>query len=426
MKKATMLAISLLLVLDLLAITERRNNVYFETNSTQLSSTAQLLLDTVYEKLPETNYMRIVPTGQIGDMNLGEASNIRYKRAEAIYEYYQSIGVGEKHLEILDLRKAEATASGFDSRLYNENELEVRIYKAPAKKEFTHTNLKDYFKQDVQKFTVNPYEEIIIKGKEGTVLTFPMNAFGCADGSMPSSVMTIELAEYYSYADLIKADLHTMSGAAMLETGGTVNVVAKCGDKEAKLRRGVEYTIEFPIKRWEKDGMQTFYGGKDGEDWQVEREEEIQQERYLQKAEAWNEEMMWLNDYDIVMSENEKALNSYILTVGELGFINCDRFVDVAETTNFMVSVDTSMHSSVKMIFKDIKSVMNGYATGKGEIAFNNIPVGEQVTLVAFSIQDDVPYMAVKEIRVTENGYDELKLSKTTKAAMESKFLALK
>jgi hypothetical protein len=130
--------------------------------------------------------------------------------------------------------------------------------------------------------------------------------------------------------------------------------------------------------------------------------------------------------YDTEVAANDEKLDSYILSSGSLGWINCDKFSEEPDVTNFVVEVDTSYHPSVRMVFKNIKSVMSGYADNAGNISFSGIPVGERVTLVAYSIKDDVPYMAMKEIMITENGYDELRLGKTTKLRMETQLLALK
>lgn len=418
MRRVIALACCLTWAAGVLATPERRNNVFFEVNGAELPTAVRLLLDTVYDKLPETNYMTIIPNGPIGDdVGRSRASGIYYRRAQAVYAYYQLIGVDEANLELIDKRK---NGAGY----YQENELEVRVYKEAAKKASTFTSLRDYFPQDVQQFTINPYEDVTITGKQGTVLNFPMYAFECADGSVPPATMTVELQEFYGYADLIKSDLHTMADGNMLETGGTINVVAKCGKTEARLSEGTEFRIEFPTKRWKEEGMETFYGGNDGRNWRASGQAvdadywEVQQDEFNEEYYLW--------EYDVALAENDAALDKYILSSGELGYINCDRFYEVEEKTDFVVSVDTSLHASVKMVFADIKSIMNGFVNEKGEMQFSNIPVGQKVTLVAYTVKDDVPYMAMKQIRIGNNGYDQLKLVQTTKTAMESQFLALK
>lgn len=438
MKKQIIAIASLLLTVGLQASPERRNNVYFDVNGTTLSTTAKLLLDTVYEKLPETNYMRIIPVGGVVDQSISSASDIYYNRARAIYEYYTQAGVKEENLEIIDLRKNGATSSGLSMGTYRVNDLEVRVYKALEKEEAAFTSLKDYFQTDVQRFLVDASEEISITGKQGTILNFPMNAFECVDGTDPNEGLTIELSEYYSYADLLKSDLHTMSNGYMLETGGTINVNAQCKNSEAVLQDGVVYDIEFPVKGWYKDGMQTFIGEEEAEgqvNWLASEDgiDSFDGIIWDEEWEAWdtfyveNPEPPY--DISLVVSgrrKNNAVLDKYMLSSGELGYINCDRFLDEPNVTDFVVNVDTTFNAGVRMVFKDIKSVMSGDQYERGKISFSGIPVGQVVTLVACSIKDDVPYLAMKEIRITEGGYDQLKLVKTTKADLESKFLALK
>lgn len=417
MKRLIAVTCCLVVAVGVIATPERRNNVYFEKNSTQLTASARLLLDTVYAKLPETNHMIIIPVGSIsGDIGCSASGDVQRKRVRAIYDYFQLIGVEEKNLEMVDNRK-----NGVGK--YSEGDLQVRVYKEAQQQEATYTSLRDYFQQDVQQFNINPYEEVTITGKQGTVLNFPMYAFACGDGSEPPATMTIELTEFYSYSDLIKSDLHTMSDGNMLETGGTINVVAKCGKEEARLAEGVEYSIEFPAKRWKEEDMQTFYGGSAGTNWRI--GPSIDADYWeIQMDDIGQEYYLW--EYDAALAKNDAALDKYILSSGELGYINCDRFYGVEDKTNFTVSVDTSLHASVKMVFADIKSIMNGYVNERGQMQFDNIPVGQKVTLVAYTIKDNVPHMALKQVRITNNGYDELRLVKTTKTAMESQFLALK
>lgn len=416
MKKLIAVICCLIMAVGVMATPERRNNVYFEENSAQLTNAARLLLDTVYTKLPETNYMNIIPVGDVAGVSRSAASSIYRQRMQTVYDYFQLMGVDEKNMEVVDNRKSRAG-------MYKENDLEVRIYKEAEQKESTFTSLRDYFEQDVQKFTINPYEEATITGKQGTVINFPMYAFACGDGSEPPATITVELTEFYSYSDLIKGDLHTMSDGNMLETGGTINLTAKCGKVDAKIAEGMEYSIQFPTKRWKEEDMQTFYGGNDGANWST--GETVDADYWELQTDGFGEEY-YLWEYDAALAQNDAALDKYILSSGELGYINCDRFYDVEEKTNFTVSVDTSLHASVKMVFADIKSIMNGYVNERGQMQFDNIPSGQKVTLVAYTVKDNEPHMAMKQIRITQNGYDELRLVKTTKTAMESQFLALK
>lgn len=421
------------MAISVAATPERRNNVYFEQNSTQLTAAARLLLDTVYNKLPETNSMRIIPVGEIGDdIGLYKASEIYYQRAQAVYDYYVAKGIDIENLEIAIVKANGQSLRGVVSTVYRAGDIEVKVTKLAKEKQVELSSLIDYFPQSVQKFRIDPIEGGKIVGAQGTVINFPINAFDC-----PTDV-DVELMEFYSYADLLKADLHTMSDGYMLETGGTININAKCNGTAADLTEGSQIGMEFPVKGWYREGMQTFIGEQSGEDmnW-VASEDDIEQEYY-------GEDDYWEGGIDTFYTENPEppynlimtvsrtrrvsgaVLDKYVLSSGELGWINCDRFYDAPEVTNFVVSLDEAEKSSVWMIFKDIKSVMSGYQGEKGKINFNGIPTGQVVTLVACSIKDKKPYLAVKEIRITKDGYDELRLVETTKAGLESQLMALK
>ncbi|MBI1287905.1 MAG: hypothetical protein GC178_10030 [Flavobacteriales bacterium] len=78
------------------------------------------------------------------------------------------------------------------------------------------------------------------------------------------------------------------------------------------------------------------------------------------------------------------------------------------------------------MVFKDIKSVMDGYYDEQaGAIRFSNIPVGKTVQLVGYSIRDNVPYMANTQIKITAKLEKDLALKQTTKPQMEAELASL-
>jgi len=424
MKKTFVMIVCALTIAGAKAKTELRNNIWFAKNSTELTANLRFILDTIYEKLPETNYMRAVAMGDVDSkMNIYQASDIRSARAKAIYNYYIDKGVTKESLEWINTKDNSAGLYFMTNGTYEDGDLQLRVYKAPPSREDTYTSLRNYFPENVQHFTIDPSRENQIRGEQGTIINFPENAFTCEDGSEPSGKITIELMEFYSYADLLKAGLHTMSNGAMLETGGTIHLAVKCGDNEAKLAPGVEFTMEFPVKGWYKDGMQTFNGVEEDDNLDWAATEESEYDSYDEGY--WDEgDEIWYENPE--QAKNDSAMDKYMLSSGELGWINCDHFYDAPETTNFVVSVDTSYHASVRMVFKNIKSVMSGYADSKGNISFINIPVGETVTLVACSIKNDTPFITNIEIRITKDGFDELRLNQTTKAGMERDLFALK
>ncbi|MGE0635481.1 MAG: hypothetical protein AB7G44_03160 [Bacteroidia bacterium] len=389
----------------------QRANVYFKNNSAELTATVTALLDTIYSKLPEGNKIRIGLVGDGEDFSMTRFSDERFN---SVQQYLTSKNVKPEFI------RYEITASGAEAVI----EKEIKL----ASKKFL--GIDDYFVKNIQSFTINPAEENTIRGEKGTEITFPAYAFLCADGSEPGDKIRIELREFYSRGDLLKADLHTMSGSNILETGGTVHVVAFCGDEEAQLADGAQMTLAFPYKQY-KEGMQTFNGFAENGmlDWVASgegSETPVSEEDLYFDPET---EQYYSNIGDVYFqtNKNEAGLDNYLLSSGSLGWINCDRFYDdPAEKMEIVVSVDTALHPSVRLVFKNIQSVMSGYPDETGKVRFEGIPQGSEVSLVAYSIVDNKPYMALKNIVVNNNSEEKMMLAETSKKWMERELLSLK
>ncbi len=389
----------------------QRANVYFQNNSAELTATVTGLLDTIYSKLPEGKKIRIGLVGDGEDFSMTRFSDERFN---SVQQYLASKNVKPEFI------RYEITASGGEAVIEKEVVLSAKSI----------LGIGDYFAKNIQSFTINPAEENTIRGEKGTEITFPAYAFLCADGSEPGDKIRIELQEFYSRGDLLKADLHTMSGSNILETGGTVHIAAFCGNEEAQLAEGAQMTLAFPYKQY-KEGMQTFNGfAEDGNlDWiasgegseapvsEVDMYYDPETEQYFSN----------IGDVYFQVNKNEAGLDNYLLSRGSLGWINCDRFYDdPTEKMEIVVSVDTALHPSVRLVFKNIQSVMSGYADENGKIRFEGIPQGSEVSLVAYSIVDNKPYMAMKNIAVTANSEEKMLLTETSKKWMERELLSLK
>lgn len=389
----------------------QRANVYFKNNSAELTATVAGLLDTIYSKLPEGKKIRIGLVGDGEDFSMTRFSDERFN---SVQQYLLSKNVKPEFI------RYEITASGGEAVIEKEVVISAKSI----------LDIGDYFVKNVQSFTINPAEENTIRGEKGTEITFPAYAFLCADGSGPGDKIRIELQEFYSRGDLLKADLHTMSGSNILETGGTVHVVAFCGNEEAQLADGMQMTLAFPYKQY-KEGMQTFNGFEEGGnlDWVASGEPvdaPISEEDIYYDPET---EQYYSNIGDVYfqVNKNEAGIDSYLLSSGSLGWINCDRFYDdPTEKMEIVVSVDTALHPSVRLVFKNIQSVMSGYADENGKIRFEGIPQGSEVSLVAYSIVDNKPYMALRNISVTANSEEKITLTETSKKWMERELLSLK
>lgn len=423
-----------------------------------------------------------------------------------------------------------------------------------------------------QSFEIDPTEDNQIKGKKGSVVFIPADAFRFEDGSVPTGAVQVELKESYTLTEMIGAGLHTMSGNRPLETAGMIYVNATADGKPLTVQDGKAFVVSFP-KNQQTEEMDLFYSlalkdsaetwvvdyevfgverqmaamndtsnvktdttflgytdpysrqdilgvypikltedlfdralevstllyktiwlespiqGYDGmiwnylgdpsnvdstlakkfceNDWHVFIEFKVDKNGKMNSFrpmfKSWSKEMTeesyvlgvkilesvppyelsqvrlksiensgyynvgiscarklnqdrykqkFRNQYAQYQNKaiekiDQAELNFYTFAVTKLGWINCDRFLDMdaSELTNFAVNTTSPNTADVRLIFKDLNSIMQGdYEDGK--IVFANLPKGKAVKLVGISYADGKPMMATAETVVGEKGFE--------------------
>lgn len=442
-----------------------RHNVFFAYNSSELSGSPARVVESVYKQLAAGKQIRFGIIGPISNVhNTMEKNRITAERANSIVALLKTIGSEDDNYLIQDVSNPYRPKP-LDINSDKPWELEVLLTKAAGWVEPTFTSIDEYLPMPVQTFNINPREDNRLVGVQGTVINIPANTLALKHGNVPSQ-MTVELKEVYGAGQIINADLHTSSGGEMLETGGTIHLDAHTGNEKAHIAQGQAIDLEFPKNGTDKEGMQVFNGRVDRSgnfDWVdfglvVERVATVREKFYIngelvskeeyerslreweeRKAEAERKQKEWEAEQARLAEErakelenakasadNDVALNAYLMSTTELGWINCDRFPEVTDKTDVIVMVDSTLRPSVRMVFTDIKSVMNGYYDANaGVVRFSNIPVGKTVQLVGYSIKDNVPYMANSQVKISANLQKDLALKETTKTAMEAELASL-
>ncbi|EDP70973.1 hypothetical protein FBALC1_00777 [Flavobacteriales bacterium ALC-1] len=101
--------------------------------------------------------------------------------------------------------------------------------------------------------------------------------------------------------------------------------------------------------------------------------------------------------------------NGYALNSPKLGWINCDRFVrSKKKKIKYKLKIKDSEGANVKMIFKSISSVLPSKRIDN-QISFGEIPIDEDVILLAIKKKGDKLYLGIKD--VTTKAVSELDLS---------------
>jgi TonB family protein len=117
---------------------------------------------------------------------------------------------------------------------------------------------------------------------------------------------------------------------------------------------------------------------------------------------------------DSLQDSDISEVNEYIFSVTQLGWINCDRFYNNDKPLiNFFIQGDKSNNIIVNAIFHRFKSLMPG-ENKSGRITFNNVPLGEKITIVAIKVVNNKIFLSVKETVVTKNGEIKLDFKQVT------------
>jgi|GEM_PF-3671942 len=96
-----------------------------------------------------------------------------------------------------------------------------------------------------------------------------------------------------------------------------------------------------------------------------------------------------------------KTMTSYIASVNQLGYINCDRFYNTPPDQMVSVKVQETDDVKMYMVFTDIKSCL---PLNRSESEFESIlvPKGRTVKIVAVKVNDGKPQLAVSEMNTSE------------------------
>lgn len=309
----------------------------------------------------------------------------------------------------------------------------------------------------VQKFTVSTSTAVTIIGKKGTKIIIPPDAFVFIDdtGKTVSSPVEIRFTEVYQVPGMLENNLATVDEAGnILESAGMLFLSAFSGEKELKLKSGKEILTGFPKRKgfineglfygknaqdsvtvWEKDGtgdfnlqdaiLATYFNGDTTINLKVILDEkEARRNDSIYQAQVGEENYRLIypgrdtialeSRYPQVLIEDESFSDRLDLTtnfddyyyfqVKNLGWINCDRFVDGLKTDLELNVGGFPNNTHYYLVFEDISSVMYGFPASnqQGDVQkiFTRIPVDYDAKLVIVYKKEEQFYFASKDFVV--------------------------
>lgn len=366
-----------------------RHDVYFENDSAEMNVNVQKIVSTIYAKMPGNAFQYIIPLGKNENRYDRELNELRYTRANNIAAHIKNTGHAKTEIRIDTLY----------NNYYNIAEYAVGIKKPADDLQHYYSDLSKLSHFRKQLFTISNHKNVTISGKKGTEITFYANTLQCENGKDIRGNITLTLTEYYETADMIKARLTTTSGPTLLETGGMLYITASCESckgSKVVLKPGAYYSASMPVAE-KKPGMGLFIGKKEEDtgiiDWQI---PDYSFEEIEVLREEWNEDF-YEDEWGVETKEVHKLFET--LQIADFGWINLDRFIDISTPTRLALSLQTDWKKKdVFLVFKNIRSILSLPVDANGMYVADNLPYGEEATILAFTIVNEKTYFNTIDI----------------------------
>jgi len=134
---------------------------------------------------------------------------------------------------------------------------------------------------------------------------------------------------------------------------------------------------------------------------------------------SFNEKYAKLEDKPI-KSMDDAELSYYIFSVGKLGWINCDRFIEYEEKVDLIVDVNESPDLKLKLAFRNINGVLKPKIKND-KYVFYGVPVGEEATLIGIKTSDEKIEASIEPLTISDNPIKNLKYSDMTLSELREK-----
>ena len=188
------------------------------------------------------------------------------KRVQTVRQFLEQKGVNAAKITTLALGKAQPIADNATEEGKKQNRrVDINVTFVPNTPSVIASptrgkteNLFSLYRElatPIQIFKINTAKDTTIRGEKGTVLVIPKNAFA---GVPTGAIVDFKLKEAYSFSDIIRDNLNTMSGDKILQTGGMIYTEANYKGQQLGLQQNLQ--VQFNSKESKLEGMQLFSG----------------------------------------------------------------------------------------------------------------------------------------------------------------------
>jgi hypothetical protein len=144
-------------------------------------------------------------------------------------------------------------------------------------------------------------------------------------------------------------------------------------------------------------------------------------------------ETLWRKQYEEAIlrkqawDEYVQKREAYSFRISNLGWINCDRFVDYPKgrLTDFVLNPGKGFEGdtfNAILILENERSAMQGHWSD-GKIRFPSLPLGHRVNLVCAGVKDGKMYTSVQQLTITREEVDELQFETDSPESFKEKLL---
>ncbi len=123
---------------------------------------------------------------------------------------------------------------------------------------------------------------------------------------------------------------------------------------------------------------------------------------------------------EVIKDIDDAELEYYIFSVTNLGWINCDIFIDFDEKMDLIVDTPLSSNTKLKMVFNEFDGVLKAN-TKDGKYTFLNVPKGQTATIIGIQNNNGKIMVAFKEINISINQINGLKFEETTLSQLKNR-----
>lgn len=286
-----------------------------------------------------------------------------------------------------------------------------------------------------------------IKTKNGTRIIIKPNTFIFNDGQDVKEPIQIELKEVFDKSDMILNGLGTVSDGRLLESFGMIHLSATSEGRGLGIIDNGSIAISIPNKR-KGDNGELFYGSKTDSivNWKYAGTTNDTIEvmtTYTQTSDSLfvkeatykyvDGERMFVSDstyrlygqFDITMGMEYKTPDFYHFDIRNLGWINCDRFIEITEKENLDIELKNYSRPFGYMVFEDINSVMWIPFNEKGTATIENLPKNYSVYLIVLDKNDKDFMWSKKDVKIGLESKVTLDMKPIDKATLTNELRSL-